>query len=98
MQCVGLALFVSTDTYLVYVVACAIYGSGPNCLPVMDIAADSSSVPTGFGGVGAVLPLVAMDTFGHGRFGRVYGSIGFYNVIPAIGILRVKFMNLIRAT
>jgi len=37
----------------------------------------------GFGGVGAVLPLVAMETWGAESFGRVYGQISFLNLVPA---------------
>ena len=38
----------------------------------------------GFGGVGALLPLVCMDTFGHESFGKVYGRMGTGNLVPVI--------------
>ena len=38
----------------------------------------------GFGGVGALLPLVSIDTFGLEHFGEVYGRQGFFNLGPVI--------------
>lgn len=38
----------------------------------------------GFGGVGALLPLTVIETYGRQDFGSVYGFVSVFNIIPCI--------------
>jgi MFS family permease len=44
--------------------------------------ASSALYGLGFGGTGALLPLVAMETFGLKHYGRIYGTINSAYVLP----------------